>query len=206
MKPMQFAPIVGGHPVWMGDDFANVNLLPNGARLKSNSVPVQFNARPVQAGQLVGRPAGSSQWYFIPPASTALTTTLDTTLVSAAAAGATVLTLAEVDGYRSGQAITVGSSAATVAVVDKLSNTVTLTAGLAAAQPAGSVVRQSTAQPLTELFLMATDMVNANSDNEFTLYRHNRLVYQNMLPGWAEASAAYRSAVTSRYQCIDVLP
>ena len=203
---MQFAPIVGGHPVWMGDEFANINLLPNGARLKASSVPVKFNAKPVQAGQLVGRAAGSSQWYFIPPASTTFTTTFDTSLVAAANAGATVLYLADVDGYRAGQAIAVGSTTATVAVVDKITSSLVLTAGLPAAQPAGSVVRVSAAQPLTELFLMATDMVNADSDNEFTLYRHTRLVYQNMLPGWAESSPAYKTAVTSRYQCIDVMP
>lgn len=53
-----------------------------------------------------------------------------------------------------------------------------------------------------EIYLVAFQNEYAEQDAGITLVRHDFLVYENRLPGWAEMSAAEQAKVRELYNCI----
>lgn len=55
-----------------------------------------------------------------------------------------------------------------------------------------------------EIYLLMFDVQDAADNDEIELYRHNRLVYENSLPGWAAMPAAQKTWIRANYECIVV--
>jgi hypothetical protein len=53
-----------------------------------------------------------------------------------------------------------------------------------------------------EIFLLAFGIDDANINPDCTLLRHGTLIYEDKLPNWSTMTAAQRTAIRSRYQCI----
>lgn len=58
------------------------------------------------------------------------------------------------------------------------------------------------ATPDDELFLTAFAVQDAAINPDVALLRHDTLIYEDKLPGWAELSATAQAAIRSRYHCI----
>lgn len=65
------------------------------------------------------------------------------------------------------------------------------------------------ADPATDdqFYLLLFDVYDANLNNnhssdEIEFYRHNRLIYENMLPGWDTATSSYKAKIRELYECI----
>lgn len=52
-----------------------------------------------------------------------------------------------------------------------------------------------------EFFLLNADVVDANKNNDCDLYRHDGLVKENFLPGFATMAADIKAKIKSLYQC-----
>lgn len=204
MRTMQVSENILSKPIWLHDEYANYNLLPNGAILKPESVPMIQNGK-VYSGSLVGRNANMKKFALISPTAADLNYNNATTLAADALATDTLIKVSDVDGYVAGQAITVGGSAATIASVSAVQGTITLAAALGAARAAGSAVVLTTPVAHDEIYLMATNILNAYELSEFTLLRHQRMIYQNKLPDWATTSMYVRGLIRARYVCLDAL-
>lgn len=209
MKVIQYSELEKSRPLWMGDAAQYENYIPGGARLRRGSVTGV--ARIVPSGSLVGRTAMGKQFELIPPTAikTAgnFVTTSNTVLTENAAQGATVIKVADTDGYTAiapNNAITIGAATATILQVNN-DNSLVLTGGLAAAQTAGTVVRLTAATTFSELFLTATEITNVDELNEFTQYRQLRMVYLNFLPRFDEFSGDVLTTVKTLYHCINAL-
>jgi hypothetical protein len=199
--------------IWAHDEAAFFNMLPNGAKLKIESVTPALletydSVYPmVYSGVLVGRIPGARKYSLINPAASTFTYNNATTLAAPAANGATQIIVTDVDGYAAGQAITVAGAAHTIASVQPMLSQITLTVGVAAARAAGAAVQLAT--PLTipngDIYLMFTDIVDIVENNEFTIYRHDRAVYQNKLPGWANYSTAAKALLKANYVAFDTV-
>lgn len=194
--------LANSKPVWMSDYPDSEKFYQDGAVIRTSTITAVNNIKQVPSGSLVGRFAGSNQFSLVPPNATALTGTLPTVLTADAASGATVISVANVDGYGTTaplNAITIGAATATITAVDKINNTLTLSAGLAAAVTAGTAVRLTTAQPYTDLALVGVAVVDADSNPETMLYRPFNGIYLNLLPGYATFTQVVRDAITSKY-------
>jgi hypothetical protein len=205
MKPIEYTGITKSkQPVWMHDSFANVNLVPGGARLKKESVT--STERYVFSGSLVGRTANGKQFHLIPANATKTSgnfvTKNATKTTVEAATGASTLTVANIDGFVVGDSIKVGSASHAIASINKINSTITLSAASAATAPAGTVVELATAVPYIEMFLTASEIPNVDSLDEFTQFRHGRMVYINCLPGYDTYSADVLATVKNLYQYI----
>lgn len=204
MRTYQISDNIISKPLWLHDEYANYNLLPNGAILKASSVPLSQSGK-VYSGNLVGRADGMNKYVLIPANATNLSHTITTKLALDATATDTIIKVVDVDGLKATQAITVGGTTATIASVNKLTSTVTLTAALGAARTAGVDIQVTAAVTLNEVFLMATNILDADIDGDFTLLRKQRMIYQNKLPLWTTASAYYKTLLTQNYVCIEAL-
>lgn len=196
--------------VWAHDEAAFFNMLPNGARLKASSVTPALktaygfpaNTNMVYSGVAVGRLPGARKFTLITPTATTFTSTNLTTTTEAALIGATTIKVADIDGIAAGQSLAVqGAANVTVASVQPLMNQVTLSAGLSAAVPAGNTVQLATAAtiPPTNIYLMFTDIEDVLENDEFTIYRHQRAIYQNKLPAWSTMSAQLKAVIQTNY-------
>lgn len=58
------------------------------------------------------------------------------------------------------------------------------------------------ATPDDELYLLAFAVQDAAIDADAALLRHDTLIYEDKLPGWAGLSATAQAAIRSRYHCI----
>lgn len=189
-------------PRWQADFSEGHRYFQDGAVIRPASITAVNGIRQVKSGSYVGRFAGSNQFSLISPDATALTGNLATVTTENAIAGATVIKAANVDGYGSTaplNAITIGAATATVTAVDKVNNTLTLNAGLAAAVTAGTAVRLTTAQAFTEMALVAVDVADADSNSETMLYRPYNSIYLNLLPGFSTFSTAVSDSIKSKY-------
>ena len=52
-----------------------------------------------------------------------------------------------------------------------------------------------------DIFFLAFDITDATKNNDADLYRHNSIVKENFVPGWANLSSTLKAFVRSRYQC-----
>ncbi len=199
MKSQQESTQQFGSPKWLHDERSFYNMLPNGARLKAGSVPSTLLGT-VRSGNIAGRIAGNKKYMYVDPTATALTSDNATTVSVLAAAAATVISVADTDGYAAAQAITIGGEARTIASVDAYNNTITITAGLTAQKAVGSAVVLATPVAYTELYLILTDIANVNVDDNFTLLRQDAQVYQNFLPNFNTTMSTFLKAeLAKRY-------
>jgi hypothetical protein len=53
-----------------------------------------------------------------------------------------------------------------------------------------------------EIYLLAFGVEDALIKPDATLLRHNTLIYEDKIPGWATMSVAQKAAIRDRYQCI----
>lgn len=53
-----------------------------------------------------------------------------------------------------------------------------------------------------EIYLTAREASDLSRDNDMELYRHNRLVKENFLPGWSGLSGAVKTKIRELYTCI----
>jgi hypothetical protein len=115
---------------------------PSQTPLPSNSLPTtpKVNGAPVELWDS-GWPNGRYYWTVVPVKEVNVPA-LTTALTSAAAAGATTITVASAAGFTIGATILIGSgvSQESVAVLDVLGSTLTLSRGLARAHPAADIV------------------------------------------------------------------
>lgn len=176
--------------------------MPFGIQVQKYAFPEDSSSRlrSVGSGKLVGRRLGAHQWE---PVVNSLTTQLNTTLDGAAAAGVTKLKLKSVSGYKTGDAIAIGSTTGTINNVDLDTHTITLTAGLPAAQADGAVVRLSAAVNYDEIYILAFDIQDANYNPDGELFMHHKPVKVNFLPDYANFSAAVLTKVRELYQCYE---
>jgi hypothetical protein len=209
MKTIQYSEFEKSNPLWMADRAQYENYIPGGARLRRASVVGE--SRIVPSGSLVGRTAKANQFELILPTNIKIggnfVTTNNTTLVEPAAQGATVIKVADTDGFTVNaptNAITIGALTATIAQING-DGSIVLTTGLVSAQTAGTVVRLTAATPFVELFLTATELTNVDELNEFTQYRHGRMVYLNFLPGYAQFTTDVLNTITTLYHHIFAL-
>lgn len=56
--------------------------------------------------------------------------------------------------------------------------------------------------PDDEIYLLAFDIYDAVQCNDCELYRHDRLVKENFLPGWSSLSSGTKTKIRALYQCI----
>ncbi len=199
MKSQQESTQQFGAPRWLHDETSFYNMLPNGARLKAGSVPSALT-RTVKSGSIVGRVAGNKKYIYVDPAATALTSDNATTVSVLANAAATVISVADTDGFVAAQAITIGGEARTIASVDSYNSTITITAGLTAQKAVGAAVVLTTPVAYTELYLNLTDILDVNVDDTFTLLRQDAQVYQNFLPNFNTTMSTFmKSELAKRY-------
>lgn len=194
--------LASSKPEWMADFPDSEKFYQDGAVIRTSSLTAVGGIKQVLSGSYVGRFPGSTQFSLIPPNATALTGNLATVTTLDAASGATVISVGNVDGYGTTaplNAITIGATTATVTAVDRVNNTLTLSAGLASAVPAGTQVRLTTAQSYTEMALVAVDVADADFNPETMLYRPYNSIYLNFLPGYATFTAVVRDSISSKY-------
>lgn len=53
-----------------------------------------------------------------------------------------------------------------------------------------------------EVYLLAFDVVDANTRNNAEFYRNQRVVREDLLPDWADYSPAKKAALRAAYQCV----
>lgn len=58
------------------------------------------------------------------------------------------------------------------------------------------------AGPDDEIFLLAFTVQDATINDDVTLLRHETLIYEDKLPGWAGLGATAQAAIRARYHCI----
>jgi hypothetical protein len=52
-----------------------------------------------------------------------------------------------------------------------------------------------------EIYLVAFDITDAVRNPDVELYRHNSIVKENFLPGWAGLASGVKTAIRARYTC-----
>ncbi|MEM2990233.1 MAG: hypothetical protein QXQ02_03510 [Halobacteria archaeon] len=162
----------------------------------------------VYSGVLVGRIPGGKKFHLLDVTASTVTTRNQTTLAENAAAGATELKVVDIDGIAPGQVLRVtGASNVTVASIRPLDSVVVISAGLSAAVQAGAVVDLATAVtiPQANIYLMMSDIPDIVENDEFTLLRHQRAIYQNKLPNWENYSPAMKQILQQNYVAFDNL-
>jgi hypothetical protein len=193
-------PATLGVPRWAGDFMGREHLVPGGARLDATqfasleavrvtvggaaaaqgatSVPVTALTGPIPAGTVLY--FGSGEFAR---------------LTAAAAAGATSLTV---------EALPNALEAADTALYD---------AGVLRTVPSGTAIGRTLAErdaatgfgPADaaddEIFLVAFDVTDAVRNPDVELYRHNSIVKENFLPGWAGLASGVKDAIRELYTC-----
>lgn len=53
-----------------------------------------------------------------------------------------------------------------------------------------------------EIYLLAFDVTDAAKNPDCELYRHERLVKENMLPGWSSLTTQQKTKIRALYQCV----
>lgn len=194
-------------PRWAGDYFDRNALIPGGAKVD----PTQFLAEdattavvdtagaaanattiPLKAALAAAIPSGTAL-YFGASKKLALTT-------AAAAAGATSLTVqalptALVDGDTATYA-GAGTGQKLIKSGTLLGRTITERDAHTGFGPWASGD--------DEVFLLAFDVTDFSNNADCELYRHNRIVKENKLPGWSSLwTSGMKTALRSAYTCVN---
>jgi len=198
MASVQSVANVLSSPIWAADFLTREHLLPGGAKLDASqfagedavlvtvgvagaalaatSVPVAALLGPIPSGTLL---------YFGAAKVAALT--------AAAALGATTLTVAALP------TALVSADAATYAgIAAKAVRSGTLVSRTYAERDAFTGFGPAVSTD-DEAYLVVYDVPNLARDNDVELYRHDGLVKENFLPGFAALSAALKVVVRAKY-------
>lgn len=185
-------------PVWAGDYMTREHVLPQGAFLDvaqflaTDSVVVSVNGAAAQAAETMTVDALSGP---IPSGTTLIFGTGEyATLTAAAAKNATSLSVQPlVNGIEDNDTATyTGTELRTVRSGTPIGRTF-------AERDAGTGFGVA-ADADDEVYLVAYDVLDVTQDNGVDLYRHESLVYEDFLPGWATMSTALKAKVRAAYQ------
>ena len=197
MASVQSVANVLSSPIWAADFLTREHLLPGGAKLDASQfagedavlVTVGANAAgaatSVTVTALLG-PIPSGTLLYFGAAKVAV-------LTAAAALGATTLTVAALP------TALVSADAATYAgIAPKAVRSGTLVSRTYAERDAFTGFGPAVSTD-DEAYLVVYDVPNLARDNDVELYRHDGLVKENFLPGFAALSAALKVVVRARY-------
>lgn len=202
MSNPNFNPIESAPPVWMGDFLSRDTVLPvpvkldaaqfmavdgvkvvvgaAGASANATSVPVDALLGPIPSGTLLD--FGAKKFAR---------------LSAAAAAGATSLTVDAIP------TALVDDDTATYAGLGKKSlPSGTLIGRTFAERDAGTAWGPAVVASDDEIFLTTRDLPDLAKDNTTELYRHNKTVKENYLPGWASLGSTVKTKIRALYTCI----
>jgi len=197
MASVQSVANVLSSPIWAADYLTREHLLPGGAKLDASQfagedavlVTVGANAAgaatSVTVTALLG-PIPSGTLLYFGAAKVAV-------LTAAAALGATTLTVAALP------TALVSADAATYAgIAAKAVRSGTLVSRTYAERDAFTGFGPAVSTD-DEAYLVVYDVPNLARDNDVELYRHDGLVKENFLPGFAALSAALKVVIRARY-------
>ena len=187
-------------PAWAGDYFNREHLVPGGAKLTASAF-----ASATGTFVVVGAAGAAAGATTVPV--DALTnaipsgTTLDfggakfARLTAAAASGATSLTVAALP------TALVDNDTALYEPEGDLKTIVSGTLlGRTYAERAAGTAFGPAADADDEIYILAHDVTDADTNNDCELYRHGSIVKENFLPNWANLSSALQAAVRANYQ------
>lgn len=202
MSNPNFNPIESAPPVWAGDFLSRDTVLPVPVKLD----PAQFLA--VDGVRVVVGAAGAAANATAVPVD-ALSgaipsgTLLDfgakkfARLSAAAAAGATSLTVDAIP------TALVDDDTATYAGVGKKSlSSGTLIGRTIAERDAGTAWGPAVVASDDEIYLTTRDLSDLTKDSTTELYRHNKVVKENYLPGWTDLGSTVKAKIRALYTCI----
>lgn len=195
-------PIESTPPVWMGDYSSRESIMPVPVRLD----PAAFNA--VDAVVVVVAPAGAAGGATsVPvdalpgaiPSGTVLNfgTNKFARLTAAAAAAATALTVAAIP-----TALVDNDTATYQGIGKKSVPSGTLIGRTFAERDAGAAWGPAVTASDDEQYLTAREVADLTKDDTTELYRHNRVVKENYLPGWSTMLTATKTKIRALYSCI----
>ncbi|MEM9486502.1 MAG: hypothetical protein AAGA83_22735 [Cyanobacteria bacterium P01_F01_bin.116] len=190
-------------PEWMAEELTSHNLLPAGTQAEIS----EFSFADAQALTLVGAAtAGSGVTLTI---NAALKSDINkgvildfgsgklATLDQKAVRGTTTLTVTLAANTVDGDSYPYPGSTGRTVVPSG-----TLVGRTYAERDAGTGFGIADVANDDEIYLVAYQNEYVEQDAGVTLVRHNTLVYENKLPGWATMTAAQQAAIRQRYQTI----
>lgn len=197
-----FKPIESTPPVWAGDYLSRETVLPVPVKLD----PAQFNA--VDAVVVVVGAAGAAINATVIPVDTLSgPIPAGTVLDFGAKKFARLTAAAEKD------AVSLTVSALATALVDD--DTATYKGVGKKSLPSGSLIGRTFAErdagtpwgPAVvasddEIFLTTREIGDLTKDDTTELYRHNKVVKENYLPGWANLGSTVKTKIRALYTCI----
>lgn len=201
----EFQPIESTPPQWAGDYLSRETVMPVPVKLN----PALFMA--VDGAKVVVGAAGAlANAVSIPlkttlknkiPAQTTLVFNAGTkkfaTLSAEAPAGAASLTV-----YAIPTALVEDDTATYQGVGKKSLPSGTFIGRTFAERDAGDAWGPATVASDDEQFLTTRDLSDLTVDNTTEIYRHNKVVKENYLPGWADKPTAEKTKIRSLYSCI----
>lgn len=189
-------------PVWMGDYSGRESIMPVPVKLD----PAAFNGEDA-VRVTVGAAGAAADAVTVPvdalPGPIPAGTVLDfgdkkfARLTAAAAAGAVTLAVAAL-----ATALADDDTATYPGTGKKRVPSGTLIGRTYAERDAGNPWGPADVAGDDELYLTARDAADLSKDNDTEIYRHNRVVKENYLPGWAGLSNAVKTKIRALYQCI----
>lgn len=197
-----FKPIESTPPVWAGDYLSRETVLPVPVKLD----PAQFNA--VDAVVVVVGAAGAA----------ANATSVPVDALSGPIPAGTVLDFgakkfARLTAAAEKDAVSLTVSALATALVDD--DTATYKGVGKKNLPSGSLIGRTFAErdagtpwgPAVvasddEIFLTTREIGDLTKDDTTELYRHNKVVKENYLPGWANLGSTVKAKIRELYTCI----
>lgn len=188
-------------PVWAGDFLSRDHLIPGGAKVDA----AQFNVNSAVVVTLTAQANANATSLAVAalsgaiPAGTLLYFGEAGELARVNAAAAAAATSLAVD------AIPAQIESGDVATYQGLSMMKSIPSGT----PLGRTISERDAGtgygPATdtddEIYLLAYDITDAVIGPDCDLYRHNSIVKENFVPGWAGFSSNLKAALRSRYRC-----
>jgi hypothetical protein len=186
-------------PAWIGDWLDREHLVPGGAKVDGSQFPLPDavtavvgvagaaqNATSVPVAALSGPIPSGTILYFSGVKYARLTT--------AAAAGATTLAVSALP------TALVSTDAATYAGVGKKVVAAGTLIGRTFTERAAGTAFGPAADSDDEMFLVAFDAQDPDTDGDVELYRHGSLVKENFLPNFAALTTAQLAYVRAHYQ------
>ncbi len=202
MENPNFAPIQSSPPVWMGDYSGRESIMPVPVKLD----PAAFNA---EDAVIVTVGAGGAAADAVAVPVVALSGPLPSgavldfggkkfaRLTAPAIAGAVSLAVAAL-----ATALVANDAATFTGMGKKRVPSGTLIGRTYAERDAGAPWGPADVANDDEIYLTAREAADLSKDNDTELYRHNRVVKENYLPGWSGLTTAVKTKIRSLYQCI----
>lgn len=202
MTNPNFSPVESTPPVWMGDYWSRETVMPVPVKLDA----AQFNA--IDAVKVVVGAAGAL----------ANATTVPVDALAGAIPDGTVLDFggkkfARLSAPAAAGAVSLTVDALATALVDDDTATYkgmgkkslpsgTLIGRTFAERDAGSDWGPANVATDDEIYLTTRDLSDLTKDATTEIYRHNKVVKENYLPGWSGLDSTVKAKIRSLYACI----